>query len=215
VLQALLEEQGLRIVTGGRTEAVTGDGRATGVQLQGRVRVSGELVICSTGIRPRTELARSAGVETNRGAVVDAHLMTSAADLYAAGDVAEYRGQVYGIIPAAVEQARVAAANLVDPGSATYEGTVPATTLKVAGAELTTIGDGLADGPEYVSLRHMDLPARHYRKLVLHGGRIVGAILLNDRQRSRAVAQLVERGTNVADYGDQLLDDDFEMRSLL
>jgi nitrite reductase (NADH) large subunit len=215
VLQALLEEQGLRVVTGGRTEAVVGDGRASGIRLQGGHQVAGGLVLFSTGIRSRVELAQAAGLETNRGIVVDHHLRTSAEDVYAAGDVAEYRGQVYGIIPPAIEQARVAAANLVEPGSATYAGSVPSTTLKVAGAELTTIGDGLATGKEFVVLRHMDLPARHYRKLVLHDGRIVGAILMNDRERSRTVGQLIQQGTDVGASVDLLIDDRFDLATLL
>jgi len=215
VLQALLEEQGLRIITGGRTESVTGVGRATGIRLQGGVRVGGELVLCSTGIRPRIGLAEAAGIETNRGIIVDGSLETSVEDVFAAGDVAEFRGLVYGIIPPAIEQARVAASNLVDPGSASYEGSVPATTLKVAGAELTVVGDSLAQGRDYVALRHMDLEARHYRKLVLHQGQIVGAILLNDRGRARIVSQLIERRINVSDYGDLLLDDSFDIGSLL
>lgn len=215
VLQALLEEQGLRVITGGRTESVTGNGRATGIGLQGGVRVTGDLVLCSTGIRSEIDLAKAAGIETNRGIIVDGSLQTSADDVFAAGDAAEFRGLVYGIIPPAIEQARVAAANMVDPGSASYEGTVPATTLKVMGAELTTIGDGLAQGNDYVSLRHMDLQARHYRKLVLHQGRIVGAILLNDRTRARSVSQLIERSVDVSCCGDRLLDDAFDIGALV
>ena len=215
VLQALLEEQGLRIITGGRTEAVVGDGHASGIRLQGGIQVTGGLVLFSTGVRSRVQMAQAAGIQTNRGIVVDDHLRTSAEDVYAAGDVAEYRGRVYGIIPPAVDQSRVVAANLVDPGSATYAGSVPSTTLKVAGAELTSIGDSLAQGKDYVALRHMDLPARHYRKLVLHEGRIVGAILLNDRERSRTVSQLIQKGIDVPVSGDLLLDDRFDLKTLL
>jgi NAD(P)H-nitrite reductase large subunit len=215
VLQALLEEQGLHIVTGGRTEAVVGNGAVTGIQLQSDVRIACDLVLCSTGIRSEIGLADAAGIETNRGIVVDGHLQTSAPNVYAAGDVAEFRGRVYGIIPPAIEQARIAASNLVDPGSATYEGSVPSTTLKVAGAELTAIGDCLADGEDIVALRHIDMPGRHYGKLVLHQGRIVGAILLNDRERARTVGQLIDRGIDVSDQGDLLLDDTFDLGSLV
>jgi nitrite reductase (NADH) large subunit len=215
VLQALLEEQGLRIITGGTTEAVLGDGEARGVRLRGGVRVAGELILFSTGIRCRTDLAEEAGIRTNRGIIVDSQLQSSTEDVFAVGDVAEFGGTVYGIIPPAIEQARVAAANMVDPGSASYNGSIPSTTLKVAGAELTTIGDGLAQGEDYVALRHVDLPARHYRKLVLHHGRIVGAILLNDHTRARTIRQLIEGEVDVSASGEQLLDDQFDVKSLL
>jgi NAD(P)H-nitrite reductase large subunit len=161
------------------------------------------------------ELAKAAGLQTNRGIIVDSHLQTSDGDVFGAGDSTEFRGRVYGIIPPAIEQARVAAANMVDPGSASYAGSVPLTILKVAGAELTSIGDSLGQGKDVVALRHLDLPARHYRKLVLQGGRIVGAILLNDRDRATIVRQLIERGVDVSARGDQLLDDRFDLASLL
>ncbi len=215
VLQALLEEQGLRIITGARTEAVMGNGRASGIKLQGDVQVGGGLILFSTGVRCEVALAKAAGLQTNRGIIVDSHLETSDEDIFAAGDSTEFRGRVYGIIPPAIEQARVAAANMVDPGSASYAGSVPLTILKVAGAELTSIGDSLGQGEDVVALRHMDLPARHYRKLVLQHGRIIGAILLNDRDRAKIVRQLIERGVDVSARGEQLLDDRFDLGSLL
>jgi NAD(P)H-nitrite reductase large subunit len=178
-------------------------------------------VIFSTGIRSETTLAQAAGLKVNRGIVVDEQLRTMRADgqpeedIFAAGDAAEFEGRVYGIIPPAIEQARVAAANMVTPGSSAYAGTLPATTLKVAGAELTSLGECIVDTDEYVQLRHTDLPAGHYRKFVLRDGRIVGAILLNDEERVRPVAQLIERGADVSAHTDRLLDDDFDLKSLL
>ena len=132
-----------------------------------------------------------------------------------AGDAAEFEGQVYGIIPPAIEQARIAAANMVTPGSRAYAGTLPATTLKVAGAELTSLGECIVDTDEYVQLRHTDLSVGHYRKFVLRDGRLVGAILLNDEERVRPVVQLIERGADVSAHTDRLLDDDFDLKSLL
>jgi len=215
VLQSLLEAQGLQVITGGATEAILGDGRADGIRLKDGRTVPGELVLFSTGIRSELTLAQAAGLEVNRGVIVDERLRTSAADVFAAGDAAEFEGRVYGIIPAAVEQARVAAANMVAPDSAIYDGTLPATTLKVAGAELASLGECVVEGDEYNALRHVDLPAGHYRKFVLRDGRIVGAILLNDKQRVRPVTQLIEQGVDVSAYGERLLDDDFALKSLV
>jgi len=172
-------------------------------------------VIFSTGIRPEVTLAQAAGLQVNRGITVDEQLQTSAENVLAAGDAAEFEGRVYGIIPPAIEQARVAAANMVAPGSATYTGTLPATTLKVAGAELTSLGESTVDTDETVQLRHTDFAAGHYRKFVLREGRIVGAILLNDKEHVRPVTQLIEQGVDVSANAAHLLDDNFDLRSLL
>ena len=97
---------GIEIVLGASSQAVLGDGRATGVSLQDGLRIEGDLILISAGIRPNVQLAREAGIKIGRGVVVDEHLRTSAEGVYAAGDVAEFRGRVYGIIPAALEQAK-------------------------------------------------------------------------------------------------------------
>ena len=214
VLQALLEAQDLHILTDAATEAILGHERATGVRLKdGRV-VDGELVLVSTGIRSRVELAREAGLEVNRGVVVDEQLRTSGADVYAAGDAAEFEGRVYGIIPAATEQAQVAAANMVAGGSATYSGTTPANTLKIVGIDLTCLGDATATGDEFVILRKVGAAAGVYRRLTLRDGKIVGAILLGDTQSVRPVKQLIATGRDVSAYGERLLDKSFDLRAL-
>ena len=214
VLEALLKAQGLRVVTGATTTAILGVPCADCIQLQSGAKVTGDMVLFSTGVRSDVTLAKEAGLEVNRGVIVDGHLQTSAEDVYAAGDVAEFEGKVYGIIPPAIEQARVAAANMVEPESVTYNGTMPSTTLKVAGAELTTLGEALAEGEEYTQLRRADAASGHYRKIVLRDGRIVGAILLNDKERTQPVRRLIERDVDVSAYADQLLNDDFDLKSL-
>ncbi|MCP4541672.1 MAG: NAD(P)/FAD-dependent oxidoreductase [Chloroflexi bacterium] len=218
VLQSLLEAQGLKIVTDGATESVQGNKHAHCIWLQDNRTVPGELVIFSTGIRSETTLAQTAELEVNRGIVVDEQLRTSEKDIFAAGDAAEFKGRVYGIITPAIEQARVAATNMVTPGNSIYAGTLPATTLKVAGAELTSLGEGIVDtddADESVQLRHVDLAAKHYRKFVLRDGRIVGAILLNDKVRVRPISQLIKQGVDVSANTNRLLDDDFDLKSLL
>jgi len=222
VLQALLEAQGLLFLTNAATEAILGDGHARGVRLKdGRV-VDGELVLISTGIRSRLELAREAGLEVNRGVVVDDQMRSSAADVYAAGDAAEFKGRVYGIIPAAIEQAQVAAANMVaDPstssgrgGSTTYGGTMPANTLKVVGIDLTCLGEATATGDEFTILSKADLAGSVYQRLALRKGKIVGAILLGDTQSVRPVRQLIAAGRDVSAYSERLLDESFDLRAL-
>jgi nitrite reductase (NADH) large subunit len=215
VLQALLEAQGLQVVTGATTEAVLGTPCADCIQLQDSTRIPGDLILFSTGIRSDVALAKEAGLKVNRGIVVNRHLQTSVEDIFAAGDAAEFEGVVYGIIPPAIEQARVAAANMVELGSATYTGTMPSTTLKIAGAELTTLGEAVVEGEEYTQLRHADAASGQYRKIVLRDGRIVGTILLNDKERTQPLRQLIEHGVDVSAYADQLLNDDFDLKSLL
>ena len=146
--------------------------------------------------------------------IVDEQLRTSVADVYAAGDVAEFEGVIYGIIPAATEQAQVAAANMVADGSATYSGTVPATTLKIVGIDLTSLGEATATGNEFVVLRQVDPTTGVYRRLTLRDGQIVGAILLGDTQNVRPLKQLIATGRDVSAYRDRLLDETLDLKAL-
>jgi nitrite reductase (NADH) large subunit len=215
VLQALLEAQGLGIVTGATTEAILGVPCADCIQIQDGNKISGDLVVFSTGIRSETSLAKDAGLDVNRGIIVDDRLSTSAQDIFAAGDAAEFEGRVYGIIPPAVEQARIAAANMVERESATYNGSIPSTTLKVAGAELTSLGEAVVEEDGYTQLRHADVGAGLYRKIVLRDGHIVGAILLNDKERARPIRKLIAQNADVSTCADRILDDDFDVGSMV
>jgi nitrite reductase (NADH) large subunit len=220
ILRGLLESSGLELSTGVMVEAILGEGHAEGVRVRdGRV-VEGGLVLFSAGIRCRAHLAREAGLEVNRGAVVDATMRTSAPDVYAAGDLAEFEGEIYGIIPAAMDQASIAAANLVEPGSATYGGTLPSTTLKVAGAQVTSLGEYSPAEPDdgrgrsYYVVRYADAERGIYRKFVLRDGRMVGAITINDPRRGALARQLIDREAVVAEYSEQLAQDGFDLGSL-
>lgn len=51
-----------------------------------------DVVVSAIGLRPRIDLAAAAGVQVNRGVVVDRHLQTSHANIYALGDCAEVDG---------------------------------------------------------------------------------------------------------------------------
>jgi nitrite reductase (NADH) large subunit len=215
LLQTRLEEIGLHFLTGATTETILGNEAVRSVRLKdGRV-VDGELVLISTGIRSRVELARDAGLEVSRGLIVDEQLRTSAVDVYAAGDVAEFEGIVYGIIPAAAEQAQVAAANMVADGSTTYGGTVPATTLKIVGIDLTCLGDATATGDEFIVLRQVDTATGVYRRLALRDGKIVGAILLGDTRNVQPLKQLIATGRDVSAFSDRLLDENLDLKVLV
>jgi len=218
VLQRLIEGPGVRVFLNAAAETVLGTDAVTGLRLRDGREFDAQLVLVAAGMRSNTELARLAGMEINRGVAVDQHLRTSAKDVYAAGDVAGFEGRVYGIVPAAIAQARIAAANMAGNDSATYAGTLPSTTLKVAGIDLTSLGTIMPEEGregEYRELRHSDLDRGVYRKLVLRGGSIVGAIMLGDKASVRPVTQLIDKGIDVSEHVLRLLDPGFDLNGLL
>ncbi len=214
LMRERIEAMGIGMALNASSQAILGDGQATGVLLQDGRRIKGDLILISAGVRCNVRLAQEAGLEVNRGVVVDERLRTSAEDIYAAGDVAEFRGRVYGIIPAALEQARVAAANMLGREQAEYRGTVSSSTLQVVGVDCTSIG--IVHPPEgegYQEFRKLE--ADVYKKLVLKDGRLVGAILLGDRKDVAPISRLIRKDADVSRYTERLLDDDFDWKGLL
>jgi nitrite reductase (NADH) large subunit len=103
---------------------------------------------------------------------------------------------------------------MVDRGKMSYTGTVPSTTLKIVGIDLTCLGESTADGDPYHVVRGADQERGVYKKLALRDGQIVGAILLGDLAEVRPIQQLISSERNVAAYEGRLLDEDFDLRAL-
>jgi nitrite reductase [NAD(P)H] large subunit len=154
-----------------------------------------DLVVISIGIRPQVGPARSAGLDVERGVLVDDRMVTSHERVLAVGECAEHRGVVHGIVAPIHEQAAVAAATLAGQKAA-YEGSVPSAKLKVMGVDLVSVG--AAEGSrEVVSA---DDAAGTYRKLVLdREGRLAGAVLLGDVRGHELLLEGVRSGETVAE----------------
>jgi 3-phenylpropionate/trans-cinnamate dioxygenase ferredoxin reductase component len=72
------------------------DGRVTSVVTDGHAGLDADLVVVGVGATPNIELAAAAGLEVDNGVVTDHALRTSAADVFAAGDVASSFHPLYG-----------------------------------------------------------------------------------------------------------------------
>ena len=197
LLEQYLQALGVTIVTRAETASVQGAGRLTHVTLKdGRV-LPAEVFLVAIGIQPNVELARAAGLEVKRGVLVDDAMRTTAPDIFAAGDVCEFAQQVPGLWPVAVEQARVAAINATG-GQASYQTVIPVTALKVVGVDMTSVGRFEAQSEADLEIALEDLEGQRYRKLVIHGGRLVGAILLGYPLEATAVTAAVKAGRDVS-----------------
>ena len=178
LLQRSLERLGVEVLVDTAAQAIAGPGRAAGVRLADGREVAADLVVIAAGVVPDVTLARDAGLEVERGVVVDDELRTSAPGVYAVGECAQHRDVVYGLWAPLLEQAKVAGASLAGVPAA-FRGAVPATTLKVAGVDLFCAGSPTpAPGDEEVVA--LDTRRGRYRRLLLRHDRLVGTILLGD-----------------------------------
>ena len=151
------------------------------------------IFLAAIGITPNTELAIAAGIAVDRGVLVDDRMSTSAAGVYAVGDVAQHDGQVLGLWPVAAKQAEIAAANLLG-GDESLASDLPAMILKGVDLDLTAIGRVEPDPGDEVFTE--DLPAvPSYRRLLVADGVVVGVLVLGSNPDFLAAAiTAVKRG---------------------
>ncbi len=202
MLRHYLEGLGIETLLNAEVGHVEAGSRLRAVHLQDGRRIEAQIMLMAAGIQPNVDLAQDAKLEVNRGLVVDDHMRSSDPAILAAGDVAEFAGQVPGLWPTAVAQAEVAAENAVG-GDKAYVPVIPATILKVVGIELTSIGRiEAAPGEEAIVLE--DAAGGHYRKLVISEGKIAGAILLGHGNDAAVVRTAITRGSDVSTHLDAL-----------
>jgi assimilatory nitrate reductase electron transfer subunit len=191
VLGETLGALGIEIRTGVTVSAVS----EAGVELSTGDLVDGDLVVLACGVRPVVGLARDAGIEVERGVVVDDEMRTDDPSIFAIGECAQHDGTVYGLVAPAWEQASVLADLITGTDKeARYRGSRLVTRLKAKSVELAAMGEThlTEDDAEIVRFTH-----RHngtYRKLVIRDGRLVGAILLGETAAVGTLTQLYDRG---------------------
>ena len=196
----MLQDLGIEVLA--RTEAarVLGDGRVGGIELIDGRSIDAELCLIATGIVPNAELAEAAALDVAGGITVDDGMRSSDPHIFAVGDVVAHDGRRYGLWPACVEQAQVAAANMLG-GEAAFRLTAQPARLKVPGIDLLSIGAVEAPPGEARTVIVSAYGTRSYRKLILEEGRLTGAILLGSPELFDDVTRAVE---SRADVGSEL-----------
>ncbi|MGD9076348.1 MAG: FAD-dependent oxidoreductase [Desulfobacteraceae bacterium] len=207
-LQKIMEGMGFSFRLGAKTQEIAGDDKVNCVLLEGGETLSGQMVVISAGVRPNLELAEPLGLKTDKGVVVDERLQTNQPDIYAAGDVAEFKGMPYGIWPAAMEQGKIAGRNMAG-GAATYNGTTMANTLKVVGVDLASAGNIDAEN-EFESKVATD--EDQYKKIVLENNQIIGCIMLGDTKGFNEITKMMSEKRDVSQIKDQILSEGFDFK---
>ena len=203
LLRQELETRGIQVHLNAQTEAIIGTKRVEAVQLKDGRSLPADLVVMAVGIAPNAALAREAGLAVGRGVLVDDKLQTSCDGIFAIGECAEHRGQCYGLVEPAYEQARTLAMQLAGQADA-YRGSVLSTNLKVSGVDVFSAGDFIgAPGTEQIVLTDRGLST--YKKLVVANGRLVGAVLFGDTRDGLWYLDLIRSGAPIEPIRSDLI----------
>ena len=204
MLRKELEARGLQFITKGVTKEIIGKKRVQGVILEDGRELTADLVVMAVGIRPNIELAKKSGLYCERGIVVNDTLQTYDPRIYAVGECVQHRQQTYGLVAPLFEQAKVCANHLAHYGIARYEGSMTSTKLKVTGIDVFSAGNFTGnDSTEELVMQ--DAGAGVYKKLVLAGNRLVGAVMYGDTIDGTWYFQLMRDNTDITDLRPRLL----------
>ncbi|OYY95470.1 MAG: nitrite reductase large subunit [Hydrogenophilales bacterium 28-61-23] len=206
LLQKNLEAKGLNFLLQKQTaELVRGEsGRVCALKFKDGDSVPADLVVMAVGIRPNTALAESAGLQCNRGLVVNDTMQTFDPRIYAVGECVNHRGIAYGLVAPLFEQAKVCANHLAEHGVARYQGSMTSTKLKVTGIDLFSAGNFMGgEGMEEIVFQ--DVGRGSYKKLVLKDNKLAGAVLYGDTLDGAWYFELMRDATDVTDFRDKLL----------
>ena len=210
LLREAIERRGIRVITKANTKEIVGTDpqagppRVKALRLDDGTELPADLVIMAVGIRPSADLARAAGLEVKRGIVVAPDMRTSDPDIFALGECAEASGQCFGLVAPLYEMASVVAAQLAGDAVSAFSPSATATKLKVTGINLFSAGD-FADGPDREEIVLRDAARGVYRRLVLKGAQLVGAVFYGDVSDGAWFFDHIKRGTDVSEMRETLI----------
>jgi len=204
LLQRSLEKRGLNFRLSAKTVAILGDTRVRGVRFEDGSELPADLVVMAVGIRPNAELARAAGVQCDRGVLVDDTMLTYDPSIYAVGECVQHRNKTYGVVAPLWEQAAVCARQLAEVGMIRYKGSLPSTQLQVTGINLFAAGD-FNGSARSESLIFNDARRGIYKRLIIENDRIRGVVLYGDTRDGPWYHELMNQARDIGPLRDRLL----------
>jgi NADPH-dependent 2,4-dienoyl-CoA reductase/sulfur reductase-like enzyme/rubrerythrin len=184
--QALLD-WGVEVALEEEAESFTSSGgKVSAVKTSGSRTIECDVVGIAVGAAPRVQLAEEAGLDVDRGVLVDERFRTSNADICAAGDVAQVADILWSdrrVITSwrNAGQQGEAAGVFMAGGTGSFPGAMATNYQLAAGLPFCAIGISNPPEPEGFEIEMtVDADARTCRKLVMRDGELVGAALVGD-----------------------------------
>ncbi len=197
-LRRIIEQLGVSVRTSTATSKLRAgrDGKIARMQFADGDKIPADVVVFATGVRPRDELAREAGLELGErgGVIADESCTTSDESIFAIGEVAHIAGRVWGLVGPGYSMAEVVADRLLG-GDATFEGADLSTKLKLLGVDVASFGDAFAATNGSLEVVYADPTAGVYKKLVMSDDAqtLLGGMLVGDASAYTNLRPMVGR----------------------
>lgn len=196
VVQDQLTKEGMDFILGSSCEEILGTASVTGLRLSDGREIKSDAVIFSAGVRPNTEIYMNSPLAVGKGVLVNERMQTNIPDVYAAGDVVEYQGTVFGLWTASNEQGKIAGFNLAGQ-DLTYSAPQLVTTMNIGEVKLFSAGD-VSEPDSVITFRD----EKTFHRIFVKAGSIVGAALTGDLSLMMKAKNLVLQKKEVPTSGE-------------
>jgi nitrite reductase (NADH) large subunit len=192
LLKTELERRGIKLILGAELDAVAGNGQIESATLSDGTTLSIDQLVVAIGISPNTTLAQDAGLDCERGILVDERMCTSHPDIYALGECCQFGRDTFGLVAPIWDQTEVLVDQLCAAGSARYRVQPTATKLKVSGIDLYSAGEYM-DSADTEAKVFYDRQLGTYKKLLFRNEHLVGAVLYGAVQDGNWYFDLIQQ----------------------
>lgn len=194
LVQKQLEAEGIDFLLGKNCQEILGEGQVEGIKLSEDEILNGDAILISAGVRPNIALFNDTLLKVNKGVLVNEKMETNLPNVYAAGDVAEYEGVVYGLWIAANEHGRIAGSNMAGK-EMIYAAPQMVTTLNIGEVKMFSAGD-VCEPESVISYRKDNA----FHRLYVKNGHVVGAVLTGDMSLMLKAKNMAVKHKEVPDF---------------
>lgn len=189
ILGNFLENRGVNIYTNNGIDLIEPESDRYRVSLKNDETLVTDMVVLCIGIRADINLAASAGLNTNRGIIVDQQMLSSDENIFCVGDAAELPGTLGGLWSVGNEQGKIAADSILG-GNAEYTmGALPPVQLKMSGIDMKSFGSFEVDD-ETTCHSVGSVTSNNWRSILIKDNQLSGGVFVNSPLAASAAINL-------------------------
>jgi len=220
MIENALTKAGIKIIKKAEVVEVLGADNVEAVLLNDGSKISCEMIMCGIGVTNPIDWLKKDGVSTNRGILTNEFLETNLPDVYAAGDIAEYKDLLLeenvqmGNWVNAREQGRIAGLNMMGGDKKSFK-FVSFYTTQGVGVTIAFVGD-VNPGTDRIIVKRGSPEINSYGRIIIDSkGELVGATLINRTSELTTLAKLIENNVDVSTKFAEIGDPNFDLKKLL
>ena len=224
LIEDYLKKGGVEIFYEEEVVEAYGDDHVDGIKTNKGRKIPTHFISVGIGIVDRHEPFKASGLEIKKGIVTNQYLETNLPDIWAAGDCAEYTDVILGERVQlgnwanAMMHGRTAAMNMMaSTGSPqakkTEYCTLSAYTTQGLGLAICFVGDVFVT-PDKEVLKRGSRASGKYTRLMVKGGRVIGATQLNMTPELPWISKLITSQRDISAIKDKLTDPAQDLRAL-